>query len=83
MPLTRGGQLGVLILGTDLGPLISRLQVAVTVDFDGDPLVARSATIRVDCELTNGESPDELLSMARERSTVANLLERGVDVVFQ
>lgn len=89
-----GGELLALSLGgcfcndvhyvaDELGVVISRLQVAVTVDFEGDPLLARSARIRVNCELATGESPDEVLSLAWQRSTVANSLRRGFDIVFQ
>ncbi len=89
-----GGELLALSLGgcfcndvhyvaDELGADISRLHVAVTIDFDGDPLVATNARLEVECELADGGSTDELLSLARQRCTVANSLRKGVDVLFQ
>ena len=89
-----GGELLALSLGgcfcndvhyvaDELGVAVSRLHVAVTIDFDGEPLVATNARIEVQCELEGGRSPDELLDIARQRCTVANSLRKGMDVVFQ
>ena len=89
-----GGELLALSLGgcfcndvhyvaDEIGVVISRLQVVVTIDFDGDPLVATNARLRAECELEDGGDAGELLSFARQRCTVANSLRKGVDVIFQ
>ncbi|NYZ16049.1 OsmC family protein [Azospirillum sp. RWY-5-1] len=67
----------------ELGTAVSRLQVTVTIDFDGDPLLAITATVCVQCELADGGAADELLARARERCTVANSLRAGVAVAFK
>ena len=89
-----GGELLALSLGgcfcndvhyvaDEIGVVVSRLQVAVTIHFDGDPLVATKARLKIECELADGRSADELLTIARQRCTVANSLTKGVDVLFQ
>ena len=89
-----GGELLALSLGgcfcndvhyvaDEIGVAVSRLHVTVTIDFDGDPLVATNARLKVECELADGRRADELLDMARQRCTVANSLRRGLDVTFQ
>ena len=66
----------------EMGVLVSHLQVSVTIDFDGDPLLASNASVHVQCRLAGGLSPDELLKRAKARCTVANSLRNGVDVAF-
>lgn len=89
-----GGELLALSLGgcfcndvhyvaDEIGVAVSRLHVAVTIDFGGDPLVATNARLKVECELADGRSADELLNIARQRCTVVNSLRKGVDVIFQ
>ena len=65
----------------EMGLMVSRLRVAVTIDFDGDPLLASNAVVHVECELADGQS-DEMLKRARERCTVANSLRAGMNVTF-
>lgn len=89
-----GGELLALSLGgcfcndvqyvaEQLNLVVSSLAVSVTVDFEGDPLLATKASLRAECELADGRSTDELLKRARQRCTVANSLKKGVDVSFQ
>lgn len=66
----------------ELGVQVALLRVTVTIDFDGDPLLATRAAVDVECELADGQSPDELLRLAKERCTVANSLRTGFDVRF-
>ena len=89
-----GGELLALSLGgcfcndvhyvaDELGVAVTRLQVVVTIDFDGDPLVATNARLAVECELADGRSADALLNLARRRCTVATSLRKGMEVTFQ
>lgn len=66
----------------EMGLVVSHLRVVVTAEFDGDPLLANSAIVHVDCALADGHSPAELLKRAKERCTVANSLQTGVTVSF-
>lgn len=67
----------------ELGLAVSRLRVTVSVDLDGEPLLVTSASVSVECELSNGADTNELLALARQRCTVANSLRAGVNVSFQ
>ena len=67
----------------ELGLEVSRLRVKVTIEFDGDPLLATRSVLGATCELLDGTSPDEVLSRARARSAVANSLRAGVPVLFE
>lgn len=88
-----GGQLLALSLGgcfcndvhytaDELGVAIRTLRVTVTLELDGDPLIASRAHVDVDCELADGGSPADLLRRARKRCTVANTLRAGMQVIF-
>lgn len=66
----------------EMNLIVSHLRVSVTINFGGDPLLATSAAVQVECGLADGQSPDELLKRAKERCTIANSLSRGVDVKF-
>lgn len=88
-----GAQLTALALGgcfcndlhytaEEMGVTIDTLRVTVDLDLGGDPLVVESARISADCSLVDGSDPTELMARARARCTVANSLQRGVDVSF-
>lgn len=86
-----GGQLLALALGgcfcndvqysaDELGVTVDRLEVDVTIELDGTPLVAQRATMKVVCELAGGVSPDDVIARAKARCTVAHSLRAGLDV---
>ena len=88
-----GGQILALSLGGcfcndvhytahELGVSVQALRVTVTLELDGDPLVASSARVDVNCELADGGNPADLLARARQRCTVANSLRSGMEVIF-
>ena len=58
-----------------LGRLIAALSVEVTLEMEGDPLVATSAKMRVRCEM---EDASELVEEARQGSMVGISLPRGI-----
>ena len=66
----------------DMGVVVLHLQVNVTIHFDGDPLLASSAEVQVQCQLADGVDPDDLIERATARCTVANSLKSGVKVTF-
>lgn len=88
-----GGQLLALSLGgcfcndvhytaDALGVAILTLRVTVTLELEGDPLLASSAHVDVGCELVGGGNPTDLLKVAQDRCTVANTLRSGMQVTF-
>ena len=63
-------------MGVDLG----RIAVTVTLELDGDPLLATAAAMTVSCETLDGSDPQSVIEKARAVSTVANSLQRGIPV---
>ncbi|HEY6983692.1 OsmC family protein [Reyranella sp.] len=65
----------------DMGVALESMRVDVTVSFDGDPLIATGATMRVAVTALDGAADvARLVERAREISAVANSLRRGVPV---
>lgn len=86
-----GGQLLGLALGGcfcndlryvahDMGVVISRLEVDVTISLDGEPLVATQARLSVICETADGASASEVIARSKAKCMVANSLRRGLPV---
>ena len=88
-----GGQLLALALGgcfcndvqysaSEMGLTVSSLDVKVTLELDGEPLVAQRAEMSVACELADGTPPGDLIARAAARCTVAHSLRAGMEVVI-
>jgi organic hydroperoxide reductase OsmC/OhrA len=86
-----GGQLLALAIGgclcNDLryvahamGVALGRISVAVTLDLEGEPLLAASATVDVSCETLDGSDPQVIIDRAVADSTVSNSVQRGFPV---
>lgn len=86
-----GGQLLALALGGcfcndvqytahEMGVEVSDLRVTVTIDLEGDPVVAKRAEMSVVCELAGGGDAGPLIERAKARCTVAHSLRAGLDV---
>jgi organic hydroperoxide reductase OsmC/OhrA len=67
----------------ELGVELSNIAVSVTVELDGEPLIAKSATMTVDCKAADGAPATTVVERARTICTVANSLARGVSVQIQ
>ncbi|MDR7031784.1 OsmC family protein [Mesorhizobium sp. BE184] len=63
-----------------MGVALGRIAVSVTLELDGEPLLATSATITVSCETLDGSNPQMLIERAKADSTVSNSLARGFPV---
>jgi organic hydroperoxide reductase OsmC/OhrA len=64
-----------------MGIRLSSVAVDVTVTFEGNPLLATSAELRVAIEAADASADlDTLVQRARETSTVSNSISRGVPV---
>ncbi len=65
----------------DMGIRLASVAVDVTVTFDGSPLRATSAAVRVAVEAMDESADlDALVRRAEETSTVSNSISRGVPV---
>ncbi len=89
-----GGELLALALGgcfcNDLryvasaaGISLGRIAVSVTLDMDGEPLLATGATMTIDCETLDGSDPHALIKRTEAISMAANSLRRGCPVAVQ
>ena len=63
-----------------MGVALGRIAVSVTLELDGEPLLATSATMTVSCETLDGSDPQMLIERAKADSTVSNSLARGFPV---
>ncbi len=88
-----GGQLLALAIGgcycndlryaaDALGVALGEISVGVTVELEGDPLLATAAALTVSCTTLDGADPGPVIARAKEVSTVANSLSRGVPVTI-
>jgi len=86
-----GGQLLALALGgcfcndlryvaEKLGVRIGEISVDVQLDLAGEPLVATSARMSVDCRMADGSDPAKVIEQAKSSCFVSNTLMRGVSV---
>ncbi|MGN6466492.1 MAG: OsmC family protein [Rhizobiaceae bacterium] len=67
----------------ELGVQLSNISVSVTIELDGEPLIARSATMTVDCRTLDGSPATAVVERAEAICTVANSLVKGLSVRFQ
>jgi organic hydroperoxide reductase OsmC/OhrA len=89
-----GGQLLALSLGgcfcndlrytaEEMGVVLGRIAVSVTIELDGSPLLATAMTMRVDCEKADGSSARDVIEMAKASCMVSNSLQRGIAVSIE
>jgi organic hydroperoxide reductase OsmC/OhrA len=62
------------------GIQLGGIEVKVTLDLSGEPLLATGATILVSCDLPQGGDAQALIAEAERISTVSNSLKAGVPV---
>lgn len=63
-----------------MGLAIADLRVSVSVDFDGQPSRATNARMEVDCTLSDGSDPSDLIDRARNVTAIGNSLREGMPV---
>ena len=67
----------------DMGIRLASIAVDVTVAFEGNPLIAKSATLRVAVSATDkGADVSGVIRRAQEISAVSNSIKRGIAVQF-
>jgi organic hydroperoxide reductase OsmC/OhrA len=67
-------------IADEMGLAISDLRVSVDVDFAGEPSRASGARMRVECTLSDGSDPSELIERAKAATTIGNSLRVGFSV---
>ncbi|PSJ65799.1 OsmC family protein [Kumtagia ephedrae] len=70
-------------VSAEMGVELGGIAVSVTVEMQGSPLIATSATMTVSCETRDGSDPQQVVDRAKEVCTVAHSLRRGVPVTIQ
>jgi organic hydroperoxide reductase OsmC/OhrA len=66
-----------------VGIALSAISVTVTLDLEGDPLVTKSAEMRVACETADGSDPAPVVARAEAITMVARSLRRGFPVAIR
>jgi organic hydroperoxide reductase OsmC/OhrA len=67
----------------EMGVGLGRIAVSVTVELDGDPLLARAAVMEVSCDTLDGSDPLRVVDRARATCMVSNSLSRGIPVAIR
>lgn len=67
----------------EMGLELGKISVSVTVNLEGKPLLATSATMIVSCQTLDGSSPQEIIDRAEAITAVSNSLRQGVPVAIE
>jgi organic hydroperoxide reductase OsmC/OhrA len=67
-------------IAQEMGLSIADLGIRVSIDFEGKPSRATAARMSVDCALSDGSDPSELIERAKSVTTIGNSLSQGVPV---
>ena len=62
------------------GVELAAISVSVTVELEGDPILATAATMVVSCETLDGSSAESIIEKATAVCMAINSLRRGVSV---
>ncbi len=65
--------------GVELGGI----SVSVTVELEGDPILATSATMVVSCETLDGSSAESIIEKATATCMATNSLRRGLPIAVR
>ena len=65
------------------GVALGKISVSVTVELDGDPLLATAATMVVSCEALDGSSAKIIIEEAKLGSMAINSLRKGIPVTVR
>jgi organic hydroperoxide reductase OsmC/OhrA len=67
----------------ELGIDVAAISVSVTLEMDGTPLLATSATLSVSCNTADGTLADRVIARASEITMVTNSVRRGFPIEIQ
>jgi organic hydroperoxide reductase OsmC/OhrA len=62
---------------------LGKISISVTVELEGDPIIATRATMVVSCETLDGSSAESIIEQAKTACMAVNSLRRGVPVEVQ
>jgi organic hydroperoxide reductase OsmC/OhrA len=62
---------------------LGKISISVTVELEGDPIIATRATMVVSCETLDGSSAESIIEQAKAACMAVNSLRRGVPVEVQ
>lgn len=62
---------------------LGKIEISVSLELDGEPLLATSATMKVTCQTLDGSDPQAVIDRAAADSTVSNSLRRGFPVEIE
>jgi organic hydroperoxide reductase OsmC/OhrA len=65
------------------GVKLGRISVSVAVELEGDPILAKAATMTVSCEMLEGSSAESIIEKAKSVCMAINSLRAGVPVEVQ
>ena len=65
--------------GVELGGI----SVSVTVELEGDPILATSATMVISCETLDGSSAESVIEKAKATCMATNSLRRGLPIAVR
>lgn len=67
----------------EMGVKVGNIAVTVTVNLEGTPFLATSATMTVSCETLDGSDPRKIIDKAGAITAVSNSLRQGVPVAIE
>ena len=67
----------------EMGVALGEIAVTVTVELEGDPLLATAAAMAVFCETLDGSDSQRIIDSARKPCMVSNSLRQGIPVTIQ
>ncbi len=62
------------------GVVLGDISVSVTVNLEGDPIIATSAVMSVSCKAADGSAAEDVIAEARRTCMAINSLRRGIPV---
>ena len=63
-----------------MGVTLGHITVSVTVELDGDPILATGAAMMVKCETLDGSNAEPVIERAKASCMATNSLRRGIPV---
>lgn len=67
----------------DLDVSVAEISVDVSLDLEGEPLIATSALMKVECKMADGTDPVHVIQRAKSTCFVSNALMNGVRVKIE
>lgn len=67
----------------ELGAELGKIAVSVSVELEGEPLIATAAIMEVSCQTKDGSDPKAVIERAKESCIVSNSLQRGLPVTVR